>query len=137
MAGDRDVRIKAGFALAKALGTPETRAMFADHGYQDEQPIVMALESDTIQDVFARLQRYAPPVLVAIYWPETERLAYTQMEPSAEPQDYSPERHDVGGGSTIGMLWEHTDRQANANIRFRLQWGQPTMNLTYFQTASV
>lgn len=132
---DRSMRLKAGFALAKALGSAETRRMFEDRNYSSEE-IVLTLESDTIQEVFARIQNYDPPVVVAIYWPDTERLRFTQMEPGAAPKDYVPGEDDVGGASTIGMLWEHAERQANATFLFRLQWGvSPSINLVPFEVA--
>jgi hypothetical protein len=136
MVSDRELRMKAGFALATALGDPATRAIFETNGYVDEQQIAVALESDTLQDVYTRLQRYTPPVIVAIYWPESGKLRFTQMEPGTEPADYSPERDDVRGASTIGMLWEHTERQEHAQFRFRLQWGQPTMSVVRFDSVS-
>lgn len=126
MAGDRELRMKAGFALAAELGRHEIRAMFEAHGYQDDQPIVVALESDTVQDVFNRLQKHTPPVVVAIFWPETSTLEFTQLEPAGQPSDYSADRDDVGGGTTIGMLWQHTHRQQNALYRFKLNWGSAT-----------
>lgn len=126
MAGDRELRLKAGFALAKSLGEAATRATFNANGYADERQIVIALESDTIQYVFSRIQRHDPPVIVAIYWPETEKLTFTQMEPTPAPADYSPERDDVGGTSTIGQLWQYADRQQNAHFRFKLGWGAST-----------
>ena len=133
MAGEREVRIQAGFALAKALGEPQVRAIFDSNGYVDEQQVVVVLESDTVQEVFARLQRYEPPVVVAIYWPETGRLEFTHLEPSTAPADYSVNRDDVGGTSTVGMLWEHTDRQANAQFRFKLNWGPATVTFARFE----
>jgi len=134
MASDRELRIKAGFILARSLGDAQTRAMFEGNGYVDEQQIVVALESDTLQDIFTRLQRHTPPVIMAIYWPETDVMRFTQMEPSTEPTDYTPERDDVRGGSTIGMLWEHTDRQEQDKFRFRLNWGHPTLSVVRLDT---
>lgn len=123
MVDDRALRIKAGFELAKALGTTETRSMFATHGYVDDQQIVVVLDTDTVQYVFDRIKRHEPPVVIAIYWHATQKLGFTQIEPSQTISSYQPERDDVGGTTTIGMLYEHTHRQQNAQYRFKLGWG--------------
>lgn len=135
MGSDRALRLKAGFALAKALGSTETRALFAEYNYSSGD-VVVVLETDKIQDVYARFQRYAPPILLAIYWPEQDRLTYTQMEPSAQSEGYSPEKDDVAGGSTIGMLWQHANRQNDSRFRFRLAWSNASVHVVPFQLAS-
>ncbi|WP_435649273.1 hypothetical protein [Kitasatospora purpeofusca] len=136
MASDRDLRIAAGFTLARMLAEPQTQKMFRDNGYASDRQIVIALESDTLQAIYSKLQRYDPPVLVAIYWPETKVLRFTQMEPSERLDDYSPDRDDVRGASTIGMLWEHTAQQHHGQFRFRLQWGESTLRVMPFAAAS-
>ncbi|TKA09510.1 hypothetical protein [Actinacidiphila oryziradicis] len=128
MAGERELRLKAGFALARALGDKATRKVFDDNGYKSEQ-VVIALESDTVEEVFRRIERYAPPVVVAIYWPDEDRFGFTALAPTEPIASYVPSRDDVGGASTIGMLYTHVDRQTNANFRFRLTWGQPSMKV--------
>jgi hypothetical protein len=133
MAGDRELRFQAARAVAKALGDARTRGVFQSNGYKDEQQIIVALDGDTVQAVFNRIQKYDPPVIVAIYWPETENLEFTGLEPASQPADYAPDRDDVGGTSTIGMLWQHVDRQSNGLYKFKLNWGSaPTVKIERF-----
>jgi hypothetical protein len=136
MASDRELRFQAARAVARALGDASTRGIFQANGYQDEQQIVIALDGDTLQDVFNRIQKYTPPVVVAIFWPDTERIEFTQLEPAGQPADDGPNRDDVGGTSTIGMLWEHSSRQQGL-YRFRLTWGSaPMLKIEPFAHAS-
>ncbi|CAM5448269.1 hypothetical protein AQJ54_32935 [Streptomyces griseorubiginosus] len=94
---------------------------------------MVALEGDTIEDVFGRVRRHTPPVAVAIYWPETGRLEYTSFKPSDEAS-LGGVKEQIGGTATIGMLFEHADRQMRGQYRFNLTWDKPEMNIQRFVT---
>ncbi|MFD8597507.1 hypothetical protein ACFV1L_21135 [Kitasatospora sp. NPDC059646] len=131
MAGDRALRLKAGFALAKALGDRDMRKLFEQHGYRSGDEVVTALESDLIQDVFARLRRYSPPVVVAIYWPDTGALKFTSFSPSQEVAS-EDQKEEVGGTSTIGMLYRHAEAQQNPRFVFKMNWANPQVDIQTF-----
>ncbi|MFJ7179248.1 hypothetical protein ACIQXA_23250 [Streptomyces massasporeus] len=134
MAADEEVlRRKAAFAVARDLGRHETRTLFEASGYRSDEEIVVALESDTVEDVFSRVRRHSPPVAVAIFWPETGRLEYTSFKPSDEASSLGGAREQVGGTATIGMLFEHADRQKRGQYRFNLTWDKPDMNIERFE----
>ncbi|MDN3255670.1 hypothetical protein [Streptomyces sp. MA25(2023)] len=130
------LRRKAAFAVARDLGRHEIRSLFEAGGYRSDEDIVVALETDTVADVFSRIRRHDPPVAVAIYWPETGRLEYTSFKPSEEVSSFGGVQEQVGGTATIGMLFEHTDRQKHGQYRFNLTWDQPTMNIKRFEVSS-
>lgn len=78
--GDRQLRLKAGFAVARALGSEETRRLLDQLGHRSGDEIVVALGSDPIGDVLARARRHERPrVVVAVFWPETERLEFVSF----------------------------------------------------------
>ncbi|MGW6741692.1 hypothetical protein ACWGDX_13355 [Streptomyces sp. NPDC055025] len=129
MASERELRRKAAFAVARSLASHETRALFASHGHRSGDNVVVALESDTINDVYARMTRQSPPVTVAVYWPETQNLEFTTFEPSPEAAQGESGRPDkIGGSATIGMLFAHVAGQQGSTMRFNLAWG-PTANM--------
>ncbi|MEU6808994.1 hypothetical protein ABZ920_08310 [Streptomyces sp. NPDC046831] len=137
MAADEAVlRRKAAFAVARDLGRHETRALFEASGYRSDEEIVVALESDTIEDVFSRVRRHKPPVAVAIFWPETGRLEYTSFKPGDESSTIGGTKEQVGGTATIGMLFEHADRQKRGQYRFNLTWDKPAMTIDRFEAAT-
>ncbi|MFJ3591200.1 hypothetical protein ACIQUY_10685 [Streptomyces sp. NPDC090231] len=131
-AEEEALRRKAGFAVARDLGRHATRELFAASGYRSDDEIIVVLESDTIESVFTRVRRHDPPVAVAIYWPEGGRLEYTSFKPGDEDASLSSVRESIGGTATIGMLYEHTDRQKRGQYRFDLTWDQPTMSIDHF-----
>ncbi|MGW9383840.1 hypothetical protein [Streptomyces globisporus] len=135
-AEEEALRRKAGFAVARDLGRHETRERFAASGYRSEDEIIVVLESDTIESVFTRVRRHTPPVTVAIYWPDSARLAYTSFKPGNVTASVSSAKESIGGTATIGMLYEHTDRQDRGQYRFDLTWDQPTMSIDRFDTTS-
>ncbi|MDQ0582186.1 hypothetical protein [Streptomyces rishiriensis] len=136
MAADEEVlRRKAAFAVARDLRRHETRALFEASGYRSDEEIVVALESDTVEDVFSRVRRHSPPVAVAIFWPEAGRLEYTSFKPSDEVSSLGEAREQVGGTATIGMLFEQADRQKRGQYRFNLTWDKPAMNIQRFEAA--
>ena len=119
MSDDRAVRLKAGLALARALADPATRNFFAENDYVSEQQIILALESDTVEQVFDRMREYPPPVTVAVYWPENGKLRYSSFAPDSWAAG-EPDQADVGVGGTIGMLFEYNHRQENPHLRIRV-----------------
>ncbi|MFD8028174.1 hypothetical protein ACFV3F_05340 [Streptomyces sp. NPDC059717] len=129
MTSEREQRLKAGFALARTLGEMATQKLFEDNGYRPDQQVVVALESDTVEEVFRRIQRYQPPVIVAVYWPDEDRFGFTALAPADLIADSQRSREEVGGTSTIGMLYTHAERQKNARFQFHLTWGQPSMKV--------
>ncbi|WP_180686280.1 hypothetical protein [Streptomyces gossypiisoli] len=122
MADERTLRRKAAFAVAKRLADPEIRRQFSEHGHQSGDEVVVALESDTIDDVYTKMSRQSPPVTVGIYWPETERLEFTTFEPGQAPTP-GHQRDGIGGTATIGMLFDHVSNQPGSTLRFNLRWG--------------
>ncbi|MFG2872920.1 hypothetical protein [Streptomyces sp. NPDC048338] len=122
MADERALRRKAAFEVAKRLADPEIRRQFGAHGYRSGDAIVTALESDTIDDVYARMRRQAPPATVGIYWPESGRLEFTTFEPDQAPPA-GQAREGIGGAATIGMLFDHVSHQQGNQLRLNLAWG--------------
>ncbi|GAA3854784.1 hypothetical protein [Streptomyces sedi] len=135
MAGSADLRKKAAFAVARDLARPETRELFADNGFPSQSNIIVTLESDTVEEVFDRVRRDAPPVTVAIYWPATERLEYTSFRPGDQLGDRVAGTEDVGATATIGMLFDHVERQDTHGFRFNLVWERPAMKVARFESA--
>ncbi|MBK5995867.1 hypothetical protein JHN53_30405 [Streptomyces sp. MBT58] len=129
------LRRKAAFAVARDLGSHKTRSLFEASGYRSDEQIIVALESDTIEDVFTRVRRFAPPVAVAIYWPDSERLEYTSFKPTAEGKAAGVPREQIGGTATIGMLFEHAEQQQRGQYRFNLTWDKPDMSINRFEAA--
>ncbi|GGU68896.1 hypothetical protein [Streptomyces lavendofoliae] len=122
MADERTLRRKAAFEVAKRLADPEIRRQFAAHGHRSGDTVVAALESDTIDDVYAKMRRQSPPVTVGIYWPETGRLEFTTFEPDQAPS-VGQTREGIGGAATIGMLFDHVSNQQGNTLRLNLAWG--------------
>jgi hypothetical protein len=120
MEAERSRRLKGGAALARALGRPETRKSFASNGHTPGQEIVLALDSDSVGDVFARASKYPPPATVAIYFEETERLEFITLHPGLVDK---PPTEDISGASTIGMLYEYIERTKRHRTNIRLtEW---------------
>ncbi|MEU3417847.1 hypothetical protein AB0F39_04750 [Streptomyces murinus] len=137
MVADKAVlRRKAAFAVARDLRRHEVRSLFESSGYHSDEDIVVALETDTVADVFSHIRRHDPPVAVAIYWTETGRLEYTSFKPSEEASSLGGAQEQVGGTATIGMLFEHTDRQKHGQYRFNLTWDKPTMKIERFEVTT-
>ncbi|OXY84138.1 hypothetical protein [Streptomyces sp. 2R] len=132
-AEDEALRRKAAFAVARDLGRHETRALFEASGYRSDEQIVVVLESDTVEELFSRVRRHSPPVAVAIFWPESGRLEYTSFKPGDESLPFGPSTEPVGGGATVGMLFEHASRQSRGQYRFNLTWERPAMTIDRFQ----
>jgi hypothetical protein len=66
-------------------------------------PVVVALEDELVSDVMERITTYAPPVTLAVYYPDKERLELITLEPGPRPSD----REEVvraHRASTVGML---------------------------------
>ncbi|MFI0224067.1 hypothetical protein [Streptomyces lydicus] len=121
MADERLLRRKAAFEVAKKLADPNIRRQFIEHRHQSGDEVLVALESDTIDDVYAKMRRQSPPVTVGIYWPETGRLEFTTFEPDQAPP--AGQREGIGGAATIGMLFDHVSNQQGNTLRFNLAWG--------------
>lgn len=119
MADDRALRLQASRALAKTLGDPAARKLFELNDYRSGQHIVLALESDTVKEVFDRVREYPPPVTVAVYWPERGELEYSTFTPDWHTPR-APEQTDVGGASTIGMLLTYHRRQSVPVLHLRM-----------------
>lgn len=133
MAEDHALRRKAGFEVAKRLADADTRRLFHQHGHRSGDQVVVALESDTIDDVYAKMRSQAPPVTVAIFWPETGQLEFTTFEPDSAPVDIE-QREGIGGAATIGMLFNHVSHQHGSTLRFNLAWGAAaSMHVERFQ----
>ncbi|MGW8971932.1 hypothetical protein [Streptomyces platensis] len=132
VADEEALRRKAAFAVARDLGRHETRALFEASGYRSDEEIVVVLESDTVETVFSRVRRHNPPVAVAIFWPESGRLEYTSFKPGDENSAINSTRESIGGTATVGMLFEHADRQRRGQFRFHLTWDRPTMSIDRF-----
>ncbi|MFF9431458.1 hypothetical protein [Streptomyces sp. NPDC014746] len=134
MAADVEaLRRKAAFAVARDLRRHETRALFEASGYRSDDEIVVVLESDTIESLYSRVRRHTPPVAVAIFWPDSGRLEFTSFKPGDEDPSTGPSTEAVGGGATVGMLFEHTSRQSRGQYRFNLTWENPAMSIDRFQ----
>lgn len=135
MADDHELRRKAAFNVARKLADADIRRLFTEHGHRPGDQVIVALESDTIDDVYAKMRRQSPPVTVAIFWPETERLEFTTFHPDMSPP--GPEqREGIGGAATIGMLFDHVSNQRGSSLRFNLAWGAAaSMHVERFQAS--
>lgn len=118
MSRDREDRLRAGRAIARALADPDVRRMYARNGYRSGQQIVATLEEDLLADVIARVTSHQPPVLVAIYHPTKDSLRYFTVMPG-DPSDVEVGDSHVGGTTTIGMLADYLERREGSNFTFR------------------
>ncbi|MGW4042936.1 hypothetical protein [Streptomyces sp. NPDC004721] len=133
MPENRELRRKVAFDVARKLADPDTRRLFVEHGHRPGDQVLVALDSDTIDDVYSRMSRQTPPVTVAIFWPATNRLEFTTFHPDTSPAE-TEQREGIGGAATIGMLFDHVANQRGSTLRFNLAWGAAaSMHVERFQ----
>lgn len=82
--------------------------------------VVIALDDELTADVLARVTSYSPPVMLAVYFPESERLELVTLNPS-QRSEQAPEEDLVKAkrNSTIGMVVD-----AGTRIRVPQQWDE-------------
>jgi hypothetical protein len=122
-AEDRQARIKAGFAVARALGVHENHEALQRLGHADGQYIVVALPWDAVGDVHARAEKYTPAAIIATYWPETDKLTFGRHV-AARPVyrvtcmawGHGLELHVDGVGVTQSHSLDDADAMARAYI---------------------
>ncbi len=98
---DPQARLDASRALSKYI--PKHMDAFTRNGHAPGSTIVVALESDTVVSVLARVIKEvaAPPATVAVYWPTTSELEVIRLAPGGP---ITAQTQPIGPGATIGML---------------------------------
>ncbi|MFG2515950.1 hypothetical protein [Streptomyces sp. NPDC048584] len=129
MASDAQHRREGSFHLARELAHPATRARYERNGFQlNGSRIMLALESDLMRDVYARLDG---PGTIAVYWPETKRLELaTLLGPPTgvrEQADLSPDgtHVEVHAKTTIGMYFDIVTATGASWSVFTSSWNTP------------
>ncbi|MGW4425763.1 hypothetical protein [Streptosporangium sp. NPDC004631] len=123
MVADRPQRLQAASALAAFLNTPAWQEALTRGDYRSDQQIILALETDKFAEVRCRIERYEPPVHVAVYCPsapmESGRLHFLVLEPASPEFDPDEDIVDVDPESTIGMFCTYMDKQERSvQVRF-------------------
>ncbi|WP_337823403.1 hypothetical protein [Amycolatopsis sp. A1MSW2902] len=82
-------------------------------------PVVVALDGELATDVLARVTSYAPPVVLAVYYPSSGRLEILTVEPrqGQSTRGTSEDRIRTHRNSTIGMVVD-----AGGDITVPQQW---------------
>lgn len=116
MTTDQAARLQAGRAFAREY--PRRRKSLLAHGYRSGEPIIMALDSDTIASVFERATQQPPPVVIGVYGSASDQIRFIALAPDTSPaRDHDDEQ--VGAQATIGMLADYLGRQ-NSVVKFRV-----------------
>ena len=133
MVADR-ARVRAAAALGRYLGTPAGRQGFSDNSYQSGTQIVLALETDPIRDVVARVVEHSPPVLVAVYLEGQDRFGFLDLAPGSAVEASSDD--EIRGGGTVGMLFAMMEaQQAGQGLTFRVtDWDRFTVRSGFGST---
>jgi hypothetical protein len=76
---------------------------------------VVAIDDELASDVFARITAHDPPVILAVYFPKSERIELITLEPEASPGPDDVVR--THRKSTIGMVID-----AGSHIAAPQQW---------------
>lgn len=123
MTDRRQQLLAGGRVLAKSLGQQNTRDEFARNGMSMDAQVVLTIESEPLRDVMARTRRHEPPVVLAVYYPDSGRLDFLTVEPGREPDVEPGDSGQVGDGATIGMLAEYLrqrSRRGNRGWTFKM-----------------
>lgn len=113
MVADRPQRLQAASTLAAFLNTPTWQQVVATGDYRSDQQIVLALESDTFADIRPRVERYEPPVHLAVYYPPApaeSRLCFLVLEPASLEGDLGGDVVEVDPAGTAGMFCTYMER---------------------------
>lgn len=128
MSVERADRLAAAARLADFLSQSDAQAMFDENGYKTGQEVVLVFESDTLRDCHDRLDRYEPPVVFAIYWPQQDDFEFISVRPGSSP--LVEQMGDVDPNTTIGMFSQYLDaifeNSGKVGAAFRLTaWAAP------------
>ncbi|HEX7661785.1 MAG TPA: hypothetical protein VF444_20125 [Pseudonocardiaceae bacterium] len=73
--------------------------------FRSDTPVVVALENEQFSDVLDRIISYRPPVVLAVYYPATDRIELLTIEPDRKPEGPDRERvARVHRNCTVGMV---------------------------------
>ncbi|MFC8438019.1 hypothetical protein ACFUJT_07455 [Streptomyces griseoincarnatus] len=131
MASDAQHRREGSFHLARELAHPATRARYERNGFQlNGARIMLALASDLMRDVYARLDG---PGTIAVYWPESKRLELATLlgpppgEGLIEKADESAEgtHVEIREQTTIGMYFDVVKASGASWSVFTSSWNTP------------
>jgi hypothetical protein len=64
------------------------------------RPVVLALEHELFVEVAQRMHAYDPPVILAVYYPASQKLVLADVAPAARDADTIT----VGKDATVGMV---------------------------------
>lgn len=102
MDADRKERLYA----ASRLGRFISGGVLRKYGHESGQPVIIALESDPIDYILGRAEKYDPPVMVAIYHPGKDAFGFVTMEPAEPVQGERDIELPIDPAGHIGMLFE-------------------------------
>lgn len=131
MVTDRLQRLQATAELGRYMGSKAWREALARGDYESGQQVVLALQSDRLADVHDRMERYDPPVHIAVYYPPTAeagaRLHFFVAEPAPTPPLAGDDIVEIDPASTVGMFSEYLEKQDHGlRVRFT-KWQSPMM----------
>lgn len=112
---DLQPRKDAAKCLGRAMRDPRVQKELRKNGAEPSDSVLVCLESDTVESVVGRARSYDPPVMLAVYWPDRQRLAIGVLAPGSSESAASTGAPTVAvhHSATIGMLIE----SGNAMIR--------------------
>lgn len=129
MVTDRLQRLQAAAELARFMGSKAWREALERGDYVSGQGVVLALESDRLADVHDRMERYDPPVHIAVCYPAMDktpaRLHFIVAEPAPSPPRAGEDTVEIDPESTVGMFSEFLEKQEHGlRVRFT-KWQSP------------
>ena len=95
------------------------RNVFTHNGFQNEMQVVVAHEADSINVVMERIQKHAPPVVIAVHFPEraaVNEFTVIHMTPSSVTAASAEAGEEVVGTSTIGMFADNFDGEKAGRV---------------------
>lgn len=129
MVADRQQRLRAASALARIIGSPAWQEALKNEDYISGQQVVLALDGDTLADVRSRVERYDPPVHIAVYSSpktadESGKVRFLVMELAPSTSKFDDDVMDIDPCSTIGMFCDYLDKRSRG-VCVRLTKWQP------------
>ena len=106
---DLKPRLAASRALAHAIADNPDTAPDVEH-------VIIALQDDTVADIIRRAMNLAatPPVEIAIYWPDTERLERMVLGPG----EGAASEQFPANKTSVGMLFDYMASTRHSSLTF-------------------
>jgi hypothetical protein len=95
-----ETRLAASRLLMRRLRDLKTSSRRSDRELVGSRPVVLALEDDLVREVVQRFHAYEPPVWVAVYYPQAEKLVLAEVGLAPRSTDSVL----IGADTTVGML---------------------------------